>query len=88
MLDPNQGPQHKAIHKAIKTVMSESVRRLCCCHLEQNVQINLQDGNFTRAFYNCMLNFIIVDEFDLQWFSMVEKFGLNHNEWMSAMYSK
>ncbi|KAK0606491.1 hypothetical protein LWI29_038314 [Acer saccharum] len=26
----------KAMHKAIKTVMSESVRRLCCWHLERN----------------------------------------------------
>ncbi|KAK0605971.1 hypothetical protein LWI29_032701 [Acer saccharum] len=75
----------KAMHKAIKTVMPESVRRLCCWHVEQNVQTNVQDDNFTRAFCNCMLNFMTEDEFDLQWFSMVEKFGLNNSEWVSAM---
>ncbi|KAK0602966.1 hypothetical protein LWI29_000013 [Acer saccharum] len=78
----------KAMHKAIKTVMPESVRRLCCWHVERNVQTNVQDGNFTRAFCNCMLNFMTEDDFDLQWFSMVEKFGLNNNEWVSAMYAK
>ncbi|KAK0573768.1 hypothetical protein LWI29_013277 [Acer saccharum] len=31
----------KAMHKAIKTVMTESVRRLCCWHLERNVQTNV-----------------------------------------------
>ncbi|TXG72739.1 hypothetical protein EZV62_001318 [Acer yangbiense] len=49
---------------------------------------NVQNGNFTRAFCNCMMNFMTEDEFDLQWFSMVEKFRLNNNEWVSAMYSK
>ncbi|TXG60852.1 hypothetical protein EZV62_012215 [Acer yangbiense] len=75
----------KAMHKAIKIVMPESVRRLYCWHLERNVQTNVHDGNFTRAFCNYMMNFITEDEFDLQWFSMVEKFGLNNNEWVSAM---
>ena len=28
------------------------------------------------------------DEFDVQWFSMVDKFGLKNNEWVSALYSK
>ncbi|KAK2647761.1 hypothetical protein Ddye_015250 [Dipteronia dyeriana] len=37
----------KAMHKAIKTVMPNSVRRLCCWHLEPNVQTNIQDQNFT-----------------------------------------
>ncbi|KAK0593651.1 hypothetical protein LWI29_007821 [Acer saccharum] len=78
----------KAMHKAIKTVMPESVRRLCCWHLERNVYTNVHYGNFTRAFCNCMLNFMTEDEFDLQWFSMVENFGLNNNEWVSTMYSK
>ncbi|KAK0591076.1 hypothetical protein LWI29_035333 [Acer saccharum] len=78
----------KAMHKAIKTVMPESVRRLCCWHLERNVQTNVQDANFTRAFCSCMMNFMTEAEFDLQWASMVEKFGLQNNEWVSAMYSK
>ncbi|KAK0574748.1 hypothetical protein LWI29_028421 [Acer saccharum] len=78
----------KAMHKAIKIVVPESVRRLCYWLLERNVQTNIQDGNFTRAFCSCMMNFMTEDEFDLQWFSMVEKFGLHNNEWVSAMYSK
>ncbi|KAK2634904.1 hypothetical protein Ddye_029696 [Dipteronia dyeriana] len=49
---------------------------------KQNVQTNLQDGNFTRAFCSCMLNFMTEDEFDLQWFSIVENFGLHNNEWL------
>ncbi|KAK2658176.1 hypothetical protein Ddye_004709 [Dipteronia dyeriana] len=48
----------KAMHKAIKTVMPNFVRRLCCWHLERNVQTNVQDGNFTRAFCSSMLNYI------------------------------
>ncbi|KAK0606344.1 hypothetical protein LWI29_036755 [Acer saccharum] len=48
---------------------------------DRNVQTNVQDSNVTRAFYNCMMNFMTEDEFDFQWFSMVEKFGLNNNKW-------
>ncbi|KAK2655563.1 hypothetical protein Ddye_008615 [Dipteronia dyeriana] len=33
----------KAMHKAIKTMMPNSVRRLCCWHLERNVQTDIQD---------------------------------------------
>ncbi|KAK3211525.1 hypothetical protein Dsin_016231 [Dipteronia sinensis] len=78
----------RAMHKAIKTVMPDSVRRLCCWHLERHVQINIQDGNFTQAFCSCMLNFMTAKEFDLKKINMVENFGLNNNEWVNAMYSK
>ncbi|KAK3222460.1 hypothetical protein Dsin_009485 [Dipteronia sinensis] len=78
----------RAMHKAIKTVMPDSVRRLCCWHLERNVQTNIQDGNFTRAFYSCMLNFMTAEEFDLRWINMVDNFGLNNNERVNGMYSK
>ncbi|KAK3211767.1 hypothetical protein Dsin_016473 [Dipteronia sinensis] len=78
----------KVMHKAIKTVMHDSVRRLCCWHLERNVQTNIQYGNFTRAFYSCMLNFMTAEEFDLRWINMVDNFGLNNNEWVNGMYSK
>ncbi|KAK3219163.1 hypothetical protein Dsin_013133 [Dipteronia sinensis] len=78
----------RAMHKAIKIVMPESVRRLCCWHLERSVQTNIQDGNFTRAFCSCMLNFMTAEEFDLRWINMVDNFGLNNNEWVYGMYSK
>ncbi|KAK3198652.1 hypothetical protein Dsin_022067 [Dipteronia sinensis] len=78
----------RVMHKATKTVMPDSVRRLCCWHLERNVQTNIQDGNFTRAFCRCMLNFMTTEEFDLRWINMVDNFGLNNNDWVNGMYSK
>ncbi|KAK3222097.1 hypothetical protein Dsin_009122 [Dipteronia sinensis] len=76
------------MHKAIKIVILDSIRRLCCWHLERNVQTNIQDGNFTRAFCSCMMNFMTAEEFDLRWINMVDNFGLNNNEWVNGMYSK
>ncbi|KAK2645070.1 hypothetical protein Ddye_020265 [Dipteronia dyeriana] len=78
----------KAMHKAIKTVMPNSVRRLCCWHLELNVQTNIQDGNFTRAFCSSMLTYMTVEDFELKWKNMAVKFRLNNNEWVNALYSK
>ncbi|KAK2634861.1 hypothetical protein Ddye_029653 [Dipteronia dyeriana] len=69
----------KAMHKAIKTVMPNSVPRLCCWHLERNVQTNIQDRNFTRAFCSSMLTYMTVEYFELKWKNMVLKFRLNNN---------
>ncbi|KAK2652801.1 hypothetical protein Ddye_012657 [Dipteronia dyeriana] len=62
------------MHKAIKTVMPNSVHRLCCWHLERNVQTNIQDGNFTLAFCSSMLTYMTVEDFELKWKNMVVKF--------------
>ncbi|KAK2663093.1 hypothetical protein Ddye_001667 [Dipteronia dyeriana] len=78
----------KAMHKAIKTVMPNSVRRLCCWQLEHNVQVNIQDENFTRAFYSSMLTYMTVEDFELKRKNMVVKFRLNNNEWLNVLYSK
>ncbi|KAK2652990.1 hypothetical protein Ddye_012846 [Dipteronia dyeriana] len=78
----------KAMHKAIKTVMANSVRRLCCWHLERNVQTNIQDGNFTRAFCSSMLTYMTLEDFELKWKNMVLKYRLNNNDWVNALYCK
>ncbi|KAK2647434.1 hypothetical protein Ddye_014923 [Dipteronia dyeriana] len=78
----------KSMHKAIKTVIPNSIRRFCCWHLERNVQTNVQDGNFTRSFFSSMLTYMTVEDFELKWKNMVLKFRLNNNEWVNALYCK
>ncbi|KAK3225513.1 hypothetical protein Dsin_005375 [Dipteronia sinensis] len=65
----------KAMRKAQKKVMSESVHRLCCWHLERNAQSNIQDINFTDQFKHFLLNDMSIEKFDSSWLNFIETFN-------------
>ena len=64
----------KAMRKAIKLVMPGSIHRLCSWHLERNVQTNISDSGFTRAFTNCMFTYMTEAEFDIQFHKCISMF--------------
>ena len=74
--------------KAIKTVMSGCVHRLCCWHLERNAQANVKRNEFTSKFRQLMLNPMSMEKFDRDWFSVVYDLGLEQNPWVEEMYAK
>ncbi|XP_024039531.1 protein FAR1-RELATED SEQUENCE 5 [Citrus clementina] len=74
--------------KAIKTVMSGCVHRLCCWNLERNAQANVKRNEFTLKFRQLMLNAMSIEEFDRDWFSVVYNLGLEQNPWVEKMYAK
>ena len=78
----------KAMSKAINLLMPKAVRRLCAWHLERNVQTNVGDSGFTQAFTHCMLTYMTESEFETQWSTVIQTFGLQENEWVKMMYSK
>ncbi|KAH9698523.1 protein FAR1-RELATED SEQUENCE [Citrus sinensis] len=78
----------KAMSKAIKTVFTGCIHRLCCWHLERNAQANLKNEDFTRKFRDLMLTPMTVAEFETQWLAVVAEFALEQHAWVQKMYSK
>ncbi|KAH9752374.1 protein FAR1-RELATED SEQUENCE [Citrus sinensis] len=78
----------KAMSKAIKTVFTGCIHRLCCWHLERNGQANLKNEDFTRKFLDLMLTPMTVAEFETQWSTIVAEFALEHHAWVQKIYSK
>lgn len=54
--------------------------------LRETHKQNLHDVNVMRSFTNCMMGEYMVDEFEHQWWCMINHFGLQHNEWLRSMY--
>ncbi|XP_024035543.1 protein FAR1-RELATED SEQUENCE 5-like [Citrus sinensis] len=78
----------KAMSKAIKTMFTRCIHRLCCWHLEHNAQANLKNKDFTIKFHDLMLTPMMVTEFETQWSAVVAEFALKHHAWVQKMYSK
>ena len=57
-------------------------RRLCAWHLLRNAQSNVKKCEMMLYLKRCMLGEIEDDEFDRVWSEMVEKFGLENNNWL------
>ena len=56
----------KVLSKAIKTVMSGCVYRLCSWHLKRNAQANVKRDALTTKFQQLMLNLMTMEEFERQ----------------------
>ncbi|KAH9646936.1 protein FAR1-RELATED SEQUENCE [Citrus sinensis] len=77
----------RAMRNAIRTVFPDASHRLCCWHLERNATANISDPNFTSAFKDVMLNYMVDDEFQFKWDQMIGKFHLTNNEWIKKLYA-
>ncbi|KAL4363388.1 hypothetical protein GQ457_04G026770 [Hibiscus cannabinus] len=72
----------RAMQRAIKTVIPFARHRLCAWHLARNAQANIGDNKFTQAFSRCMSSWWTVEEFDLQWRALVQKFNVESHPWV------
>ncbi|KAK2658748.1 hypothetical protein Ddye_005281 [Dipteronia dyeriana] len=78
----------KAMSKAIMLVMGTAVHRFCSCHLEWNLQNNVGNTKFAKAFNHFMFIYMTESEFKTQWLKAIETLGLQQNEWVKMLYSR
>lgn len=75
---------NKPMQAAIEPVFA--THRLCSWHLERNTQIKLKQTKFANDFTHCMLARASVDESEHDWQDLVQKYNLQHNEWIRKRY--
>ncbi|XP_028069603.1 protein FAR1-RELATED SEQUENCE 5-like [Camellia sinensis] len=78
----------KAMREAIRRVFPDARHRLCNWHLGKNVVSNVHISGFAHAFKQCMDMETDETKFEHGWTTMVEKFGLQTNNWVLETYEK
>ena len=44
--------------------------------------------HFQEEFYHCIHDTITIEEFELEWIKMMEKYGLEDNDWLGNLYTR
>ncbi|KAL4634198.1 hypothetical protein ACB092_04G181900 [Castanea dentata] len=83
----------KAMAKAIADVLPKATHRLCMWHLLQKVPEQLSHvynkyPHFQEEFYHCIHDTITIEEFELEWSKIMEKYGLGDNDWLGNLYMR
>ena len=81
----------KAIGKAIAEILPNTIHRLCMWHILQKVPEKLAHiynkyPLFQGEFHHCIHDTITIEEFELEWSELVEKYGLGDNDWLINHY--
>ncbi|XP_028053422.1 protein FAR1-RELATED SEQUENCE 5-like [Camellia sinensis] len=79
---------NKAMLEAIRRVFPDARHRLCNWHLGKNAISNVHKSGFAYAFKQCIDMEMDETEFEHDWTTMVEKFGLQTNSWVLETYEK
>lgn len=77
-----------AMRNAIRKVFPNNYHRLCAWHLLRNVMSNIGIPDFIPYFKKCMLGDMDVWKFEMLWTEMVQRFGLEDNNWINELYEK
>ncbi|XP_024171478.1 protein FAR1-RELATED SEQUENCE 5-like [Rosa chinensis] len=78
----------EAMSSAIEDVMPQAKHCLCAWNLSRNANTNLKYDEKLKAFNRCMRKFQTVEQFEVMWHNMVEKFDLHNIFWINMMYEK
>ena len=75
----------KTMAKAIADVLPNATHRLCMWHFLQKVPEQLSHvynkySHFQEEFYHCIYDTITIEEFELEWSKILEKYGLGDND--------
>ena len=75
----------KTMAKAIADVLPNATHRLCMWHFLQKVPEQLSHvynkyPHFQEEFYHCIYDTITIEEFELEWSKILEKYGLGDND--------
>lgn len=77
-----------AMRNAIKRIFPNAHHRLCAWHLLRNASSNVGIPEVMSYLKKCMLGDLEVSVFEKLWAEMVQKFGLQDNNWINEMYEK
>ncbi|KAF8395167.1 hypothetical protein HHK36_019108 [Tetracentron sinense] len=83
---------NKAMKVAIATVFPSTIQRFCKWHIlnklpEKLNHVYQSDNNFGWEFRHCIEN-VIIDDFERDWKSLLEKYSLCDNEWLKSLYDE
>ncbi|XP_072974450.1 protein FAR1-RELATED SEQUENCE 6-like [Typha angustifolia] len=80
----------KAMQEAVAKVFPKSHKRQCLWHIMKRFRYNLQElAGFKmvkRSFKKVVYDSMRANEFEGGWQGMVQKFGLEENEWLRSLY--
>lgn len=84
--------QHTAITNAVARVFPKVNHHYCMWHIEEKVPEHMDHiyhghSEFKNHFYKCIHQSITIEEFDSEWEAMVDKYGLQDNQWLEKIYS-
>ncbi|KAI5439588.1 hypothetical protein KIW84_025106 [Lathyrus oleraceus] len=84
--------QDVAISNAIAKVFPKVNHHYCMWHIEKKVpeylnRVYHEHGEFKNQFYKCIHQSTIVEEFDSDWEAMIDKYGLQDNQWLNKIFS-
>ncbi|KAI8574012.1 hypothetical protein RHMOL_Rhmol01G0320800 [Rhododendron molle] len=83
--------QDAAMAKALAAQWLETVHRLCIWHIFQNAAKQLSGvfaefKDFAKDFSSCVYDYEEEVDFIIAWNQMLEKYGLQDNDWLRQMY--
>ncbi|XP_050369198.1 protein FAR1-RELATED SEQUENCE 5-like [Argentina anserina] len=83
--------EDKAMANAVPKVFPNASHRLCTWHTAKNAskKIGSYLGNpeFKKQFNHCLHNYSSEIEFQVSWDSLISKFNVGHNTWLTKLYS-
>ncbi|KAL3820136.1 hypothetical protein ACJIZ3_006041 [Penstemon smallii] len=83
--------QDKAMAKALASRWPETYHRLCVWHINKNAATHLSSvfakyKDFANDFSTCIYDYEDEDDFITAWNEMIEKYGLQENEWLTRLF--
>ncbi|KAL8474982.1 hypothetical protein ACS0TY_031416 [Phlomoides rotata] len=84
--------QDAAMAKALATQWLGAYHRLCIWHIYQNAATHLSSvfakfTNFFKDFRSCIYDYEEEEDFQKAWHGMLEKYGLQTNEWLGRLFT-
>ncbi|XP_050916425.1 protein FAR1-RELATED SEQUENCE 5-like [Lathyrus oleraceus] len=84
--------QDAAISNAIAKVFPKVNHHYCMWYIEKKVpeyltRVYHEHGEFKNQFYKCIHQSTTVEEFDSDWEAMIDKYGLQDNQWLNKIFS-
>nr|XP_011470173.1 PREDICTED: protein FAR1-RELATED SEQUENCE 5-like [Fragaria vesca subsp. vesca] len=78
--------------EVMRTVLNKLLpttrHRLCAWHIGRNIGQNVKDAEVQKELGKMIYASYTIDEWEDAWDNMVDKFGLENNIWITALYEK
>jgi len=84
--------QDRAIQEAVSQVLSQTRHCICKWHIlregqERLVHVYLAHPSFYGKLYSCISCSETIEDFESAWCSLLDKYNLQQNEWLEAVYN-